>query len=172
MSINKVAVSKNLESFFEDIQEFDQADFKVQGEEISNIIKSDPAKAKRISMGQENAPSGLLPELFLAAMSNQAAIEGDIDTLRELGLTSKLVASGTVMGRRIRAFGELDKGSPIKAMAKVAKVREDVYAKKHKKKSLKTEKSKEAAQIKESIKKAKVKNGAKALSDFISALEC
>jgi hypothetical protein len=110
--------------------------------------------------------------MVLVAVSNKALQEGDVDTLREIATTSTLTAQATAMGQRIRALGELDRGSPIKAMAKIAKVREDVFIKKHKKKDLKTEKKKQVKEIKDSIKKARPKNGAKALSDFISALEC
>ena len=171
-SVNEAAVNKGLESFFEDIPEYDKADFKSQAKEATKIINTDEYQSYRIAMGQEAAPKGVIPEMVLATVVNRAIEEGDVDTLREVGLTSNLIEEGTVMGRRIRAHGEIDKGSPIKAMAKVVKVREEAYTKKHKKKKLTAEKKKQVKKIKESIKKARPKNGAKALRDFITALQC
>lgn len=171
-SIEKAAVEKGLTNFFENIPEFQSVDLKDQADQATSIVNTNPDQAKRIAMGQEVAPKGVVPEMVLVAVSNKALKEGDVDTLRDIATASSLTTEATKMGQRIRALGELDRGSPIKAMAKVAKVREEAYAKKHKKKNLSAEKKIEVKEIKDSIKRAKAKNGAKALSDFITALEC
>ena len=170
-SVEAVAINKGLVKFFEEIPEFNTVNIKEQAALASKLINEDYEKAKRVALGTEVAPSGVIPEMVLAAVSNKAVRDGDVETLRDISVMSSLTREATIMGQRIRALGELGDQSPVKAIQGVVSAREKTFAKR-KKRGLKSTRKAEVANVKESIRKARPKNGAKALSDFISSLQC
>ncbi len=170
-SVESEAVEKGLVEFLEDIPEFNQVNLKEQGKFASDLIKSDPEKARRVAMGEEAAPKGVIPEMVMIAVANKAVADGDTDILRDIAVSSKLTAEATKMGQRIRALGELGDLSPVKAMKAVVASREKA-AERRKKGAVAQSKKTDVKKIKESIAKAKPKNGQKLLDDFITSLQC
>lgn len=96
---------------------------KVQAEMAAQLVTENPAMARKVAMGEANAPGDLLPEFVYIAMENKAIAEGDVATLRELA-SSVRTEEATTMGQRIAALATRDPESPVRAMADVAKARE------------------------------------------------
>lgn len=177
-SLEAEAVTAGMVEFFEDIPEFNQLNFEEHGKLNSDLLKNDPEKADRVAMGQEAAPKGHVPELIMVSVANKALADGDSEKVRDIALNSKLAAEATKMGQRIRALGELGDLSPVKAMKAVVASREDAFnrrksqGRKVDKNRVAENKKADVAIIKESIAKAKPKNGQQLLDDFITSLQC
>ena len=124
------AIQKQLTDNFGGLPEYEQVSMKQQAELAAELLKNDYELAKKVALGTEPAPAGLLPEMVLVAVENKAIIDRDIETLRMLATASELNVAGTTMGQRIRALGERDADSPVKAITEVAKAREKKVVKK------------------------------------------
>jgi len=170
-SVEAVAVEKELTEFFEDVPEYKEAKMKDQAKLATDLINSDYEKAKLIAMGLEDAPQGVIPEMVLVAVSNKAIRDGDVNTLRDISVQSRLTKAATTMGQRIRALGELGDHSPIKAIHGVVAAKEKAYNKRNKE-GVESAKKSDVSQVKESVRKARPDNGAKALNKFILSLQC
>jgi len=105
------------------------ANLKAHAEAVTDIINSDPARAKRIAMGEEDAPQGIMPRFFSIAVENDALRRGDTKTIIELAKSplNKLV---TAAGQTLRAEQEFGTNSPVKAIADVIAARKDAQKKK------------------------------------------
>lgn len=121
------AIEKKLTDNFGDLPEYKQVSMKDQAERAASLIESDPATARAIAMGEKAPPKGLLPESVYVAAEHKATAEGDVQTLRDLA-NSKLSASATTMGQRIRTLGERDSVSPLAAIQDVQKARAEAQA--------------------------------------------
>jgi hypothetical protein len=104
-----------------------------------------------------------LPESVFVAVEQKAIAEGDVNTLRELA-TGKLTSEATTMGQRIRALGEREPDSPVKAIQDVVSAR----AKGVKDVSAATDA--ELATIRDAINNTPIKPSV--FADFLSSLKC
>lgn len=121
------AIEKKLTDNFGDLPEYKQVSMKDQAQRAASLIESDPISARAIAMGEKAPPKGLLPESVYVAAEHKATAEGDVQTLRDLA-NSKLSASATTMGQRIRTLGERDSASPLAAIQDVQKARAEAQA--------------------------------------------
>lgn len=136
----------------------------------ADIIRKDYEQAKRIAMGQEAPPHGVVPESVLVAVENRALLEGDTSTIRDLAVNSKLVEEGTTMGQRIRALAERDEESPAGAIKKVIEERQKNARARVKGGDVKAETKKIAKEIDSSMKKTVATK--EDWNGFIKSLEC
>lgn len=164
--VEEKAIENRLTKGFGDLPEYQVVSMKEQAQRASDILSTDYAQAKRIAMGQEPPPQGVLPESVFVAVENQAIKESDVGTLMELATESNLTVEATTMGQRIRTLGERDPESPVAAIKSVKTAREKAV----KEKNVPAEKNRIAKEIKKEIKKVAVPK--ETWESFIKSLEC
>lgn len=153
-SIDAKAIENNLTVGFGELPEYKTVNMKEQASKAAEIMSKDYEQAKRIALGQEQSPEGVIPESLFTAVENKAILDGDVNTLRDLAINSRLTAEATTMGQRIRTLGERDPESPVGAIKEVQKARESVVEKKLGTKNIESAKKEIAKEIKKEIKKA------------------
>ncbi len=123
-STESSAVAADLTKTFGDLPEYQRVNMADQASKATDIIKTDPELAKRIAMGEENAPKGIIPESVYTAVKLEAIKNGDVETLRDLATKSQLIGEATTMGQRIKALdsGNLE-GDPVRAIQDIQKAR-------------------------------------------------
>lgn len=168
--IEEKAIEKKLTDGFSDLPQYKSVDMKEQAQMAADIIRKDYEQAKRIAMGQEAPPHGVVPESVLVAVENRALLEGDTSTIRDLAVNSKLVEEGTTMGQRIRALAERDEESPAGAIKKVIEERQKNARARVKGGDVKAETKKIAKEIDSSMKKTVATK--EDWNGFIKSLEC
>lgn len=169
--VESKAVENSLASNFGDLPEYKSVSMKDQAEKATQIVNTDYDQAKRIALGNEKPPSGVLPESLFVAVEKRATAEGDINTLRDLATKSKLATDATTMGQRIRTLAERDPESPTGAIRDVVKSREEKAVKSLKKgETLESSKKKIAGDIKNEIKKLTPKK--QDWNSFIESIQC
>lgn len=168
--VESKAIEKKLTDGFGDLPEYKTVNMKDQASKAAELITKDYEQAKRIAMGEETAPEGVIPESLFVAVENKAIKEGDVNTLRELATASRLSTEATTMGQRIRTLAERDPESPVGAIKDVQAVREEAVLKKAKSKDVKQAREKIAKEIKKEI----VKNAPKKETwlSFVQELQC
>ena len=149
IGIEQKAIENKLTKGFGDLPEYQTVNMAEQARLAKELIEKDYDTARRVAMGQESAPQGIIPEMLLKVVEDKAIKVGDVTTIRELGTQSGLLSEATTMGQRIRALAERDSESPVSAIIEVKKARMERL-----KESIKaTQKTK--AEIREEIKKTK-----------------
>ncbi len=118
-NIEAKALANNLSEAFGDLPEYRQLDLDNQAQFALDFIARDPAAARRVAMGQENAPQGLSPASVLVELENRATINGDPSLVHDLA-TGRLAEQGTTMGQFIRILGERNRESPVAAVQELA----------------------------------------------------
>lgn len=107
---------------------YNTADFKDQQARAKRFVDGDYEAAKRVAMGDEPPPYGVLPEFVYNEVAEQAERRGDLDTVLALGNRSDLITEATTMGQRIAAHGQRDELSAVNGINQVAKARKAVAA--------------------------------------------
>ncbi len=120
--VEATAIEKKLTDNLGDLPEYRQVSMKEQATKAADLITKDPEAARAIAMGEKAPPKGILPESVYVAAEHKATVEGDVQTLKDLA-NSKLAASATTMGQRIRTLGERDSASPVAAIQEIQKAR-------------------------------------------------
>jgi len=164
------AIEKNLTQGFGDLPEYQSVSMKDQAMKAADILNKDFEQAKRIALGHEAAPTGVIPESVFIAVEDRAIKTGDVNTLRDLATKSKLATEATSMGQRIRTLAERDTESPTGAITDIIKAREEAFKKRAKVKSVEIEKNKVSREIQKEIKKAKPTK--EDWNSFVRSLEC
>lgn len=121
-AIERKAIANKLATSLPDLPEYRQVSMADQADRAAQLLADDPARARRVALGEEAAPKDLLPEAVLVAVERQAVAEGDVATLRDLA-TGQLGEQVTHMGQRIRALAERDPDSPVGAIQQVVDAR-------------------------------------------------
>lgn len=172
LGVEQKAVENNLTSRLENLPEYKQVNMKDQAAKASELLKKNPELARKIALGQERPPEGILPESVFVAVENDAIAKGDIATITALARESGLSAEATTMGQRLRALAERDPESPVGAFESIIRAREQELERrlKSKKTTLKAEKEKVVKEIKQSMKKTAPTKGD--WSSFIDSLKC
>src|SRR5262249_49321257 len=93
------AVQANLTKSFEGLSEYGTVKVADQAERAVKLLTDNPESARRIAMGEEQPPAGLLPESVFTAVENRALKEGDVDTLRDLATSSSRPVEASTMGQ-------------------------------------------------------------------------
>lgn len=117
------AIQSKLTQGFEGLPEYSTVKVADQAERAVNLLDSNPEQARRIAMGDEHPPAGLLPESVFTAVENRALHQGDIETIRDLATKSTRSMEATGMGQRIRMLAERNPDSPVAAIQQVEKAR-------------------------------------------------
>lgn len=118
------AVAAKLTKGFEDLPEYQTVNVADQASRATELLKSNPEQAKRIAMGQELPPEGLLPESVFTAVENRALANKDVETIRDLATASTLTKEATGMGQRIRMLAERNPASAVSAIQDIQVARE------------------------------------------------
>jgi hypothetical protein len=116
------AIEAGLARQFADLPEYKEVHVDNQANRAEKMITEDYERAKRIALGQENPPYGLLPESVYKAVELQAEADGSVDLLRQLA-TSPRVSEATAMGQRIRMLAGRDPDSTVSKIREVADAR-------------------------------------------------
>jgi hypothetical protein len=162
------AVEKKLTDSLGDLPEYNRVNMKEQAQLASDLIAADPDKAIRIARGEEEPPAHILPESVFVAVEEHAIQTGNVDLLRQLA-TGNLSSEATAMGQRIRALGERDQDSPVKAMRDVQQAREKAVEKRTGKTVAKAKKD-AVSEMKKEIKKTASKRPD--WNEFIKEITC
>ncbi len=170
LGVEEKAIENKLTQNFADLPEYQTINMKDQATKAQDLLTKDPEKARRVAMGEEVAPEGILPESIFVAVENQAVKSGDVSTLRALATASSLTTEATTMGQRIRTLAERDPESPVTAINEVVKARQESAQKRLKIKNVKQLTDKDVSDIKKEMKKtASTKED---WATFIKSLEC
>lgn len=143
---------------------------KDQAARAQDLLTNDPERLKRIAMGEELAPEGMLPESAFVAIENKAVSEGDVATLKDLATSSGLTAEATTMGQRLRTLAERNPDSPVTAIKEIAQAREKTAQKRLNTKEVKKLHKAEVGKIKEEIKKLTPTK--EDWNSFIKSIQC
>jgi hypothetical protein len=141
-----------------------------QSRKAVELLNKDYDMAKRIAMGEELPPNDILPESVFIAVENRAIKEGDVATIKSLGVSSELVKEATMMGKRLRVLAERDPESPVTAINEVVKARQESAQKRLKTKDVKKLVEKDVSDIRKEMKKTSATK--ETWTDFIKSLEC
>lgn len=164
------AIENNLTKGFGNLPEYEKVDMKDQAQKAKDLIDKDYDQARRIAMGEEKPPEGLLPESVFVAVENKAIADRDVNTLRDLSVLSNLTTEATTMGQRIRTLAERNPDSPTGAIKEIQIAREKAAAKRLGVKDVKQAKSRIVKEIKEKIVKVAYKK--EDWKSFIESIEC
>lgn len=162
------AIENKLTTSLGELPEYQTVNMKEQARAASDLLAKDYEQAKRIAMGRELPPDGILPESLFVAVEDHAIKTGDVATLRELATNSGLTSEATTMGQRIRTLAERNPDSPVAAIQKVMKIREDAATRKFG--NVKAAKLKVKTEIMKEVRKAAPK--AKDWSSFLAEIKC
>jgi hypothetical protein len=122
LGVEQRAISHELTDYLGELPEYRTANMAEHTAKAAQLLADDPALARRVALGEENPPAGMIPELVFKVVEDKATAEGDVATLRDLA-SGDLTRQATDMGRRIRALGERDPESPVAAIQKIADAR-------------------------------------------------
>ena len=165
--VEQQAIENKLTESFNGLPEYQTINVKEQAQRASEFISSDIEAAKRVALGKELPPPGVLPEAVFTALESMATKTGNIELLRDLATLSSLSVEASAMGQRIRLLGERNPNSAVSTIQEVVKARELVVEKKQNM-SIDKARLKTVEQIKKNIPKATPKDW----SDFIESIKC
>ena len=168
--IEQQAIEENLTKGFGDLPQYRAMSMREQAQKASDLLESNTTQAKRIAMGQEPPPEGVIPESVFEAVKMQAINENDIDTIKNLATNSKLLSEATTMGQRIKAYDTRYPDDPIRAIRDVESVKAETTRRRAKGKDLNKVKRQVVKEIDTEIKK--VTPGEQEWADFIRSIEC
>lgn len=97
---------------------------KHQADRALKLITENPEQAKRVAMGEEDAPTGLKNESVFKALGKIAREKGDIQTILDLS-RSKVATEASIKGQDIKSLDVGDHvNDPVKILQDVKKARE------------------------------------------------
>lgn len=166
VGVEQKALENKLISSLSDLPQYKQVSMKDQSEKAIDLMLKDFEKAKRIALGQENSPEGLIPEAVFKAVEDKATLDGSVELINQLAHSS-LVGEATAMGQRIRTLGERDPDSPVSVIKELIEARKQALEKKLGREAKGAVKN-TVKQIKDKIAKPNKYDWAK----FIESIEC
>lgn len=171
LGIEAQAIERKIQTQgFDNLSESERAVMKDQRAMSEDLLSTDPEKAKRIALGQEEAPADMLSSVLFQKVVEDAAKRADGQLLAQLA-TSPLNNEATAAGQFIRGLAEFrDGGSAFENIQKVTKSREKIAEKNLKGKTISKAKKEIVNDIKAEIKKQKPK--IKEWIDLVNSLEC
>ena len=173
LSVEAQAIANKLSEGFEGLPQYKTLDFGEQSKAVINIRDSNYELAKKMALGQEQVPKGILPEAMFKAVESRATKEGDISLIMDLANQSTLTTEATVMGQRIAYLGQTDPLSPVKVIQDINKILEETVTKKQPNKSLETTKNKIINEDKTAINNEVNKSNTKfSWEQFIRSIQC
>lgn len=168
LGVEAKAVEKKLATSLEGLPEYRTVNMKEQARLASDIVEGDYELAKRIAMGHELPPNGVIPEALFIAVENRAIADGDVGTLRALATSSSLTTEATTMGQRIRTLAERDPHSPVRAIREISEARANVA----KKRSKTVERAKKAEVDRMKKEMARTAPSKQTWAEFVESITC
>ena len=168
LGVQEKAIANKLTQGFGELPEFQQVNLENHAKIASDLLAKDPALARRIAMGEEPPPPGLIPEAVFVAVEDQAVRQGDVATLFDLATKSRLTSEATTMGQRLRTLGERDPESPTAALKDIQRTREAAANKRVK--DVKKEVKRVGDTIRQEI--ARARPSRETWESFVRGLEC
>jgi len=168
LSIEERAIEKKLTKGFEGKAGYDPITIKEQARLVSDLIKTDIERAKRMIKGEEVIPENLRGGSLLVGLEEFALKKNDVNLLRDLA-KSPLVSETSRFGQEIRILAERSPESPVKIIQDVVKTRESTVETTTKKKVSQV-KSETVKEIKTEIKKSVSKRPT--WEQFIKEITC
>lgn len=166
-SIEAKAIERGLAASFSESAQYDPVTVKDQANRAAELIKNDIEQAKRIVLGEERLPNGLLGGTMIKAMEDYALANGDAKLALDIA-NSPLTAETSVHAQEMRMLAERDPSSAVANIQKLKKMKEESASKKAGEK-----KEKIAKEVKESIKKVtKQKATKETWESFITSITC
>lgn len=167
-SVEDAVLAKKLTDSLGDLPEYGTVNMKEQAKLANELISLNYEQAKRIAMGIEAPPGGLLSSVMFKAVELKAIKDRDIGTLTDLATQSGLLEQATEAGQFIAGFKNHDAESPVKAIADVKKAREEAATKKNG--DVKAAQKKVVAEIKAEIKKKSPTK--QTWGEFVDSITC
>jgi hypothetical protein len=121
-SVERKAIANDLTDYLGDLPEYRQVNMADQAARSTQLLAENPVLARRVALGEEPPPKGLLPEAVFKVVEDKALAEGDVTTLRDLA-SGGLTTEATTMGQRIRALRDRAPDSPVTAMQSIEDAR-------------------------------------------------
>lgn len=150
---------------------YNTMDFAQQEAKAKRYVSQDYEGMKRVAMGEEPPPYGVLPEAIYNAVAEEAEARGDLQTTLDLGNKSDLISEGTTMGRRIAMHGQRDDITAVDAIREVSKARAD--AAKAKGMDVSKAKSNRVKDMESAVKRSSANSAKKTSWDnFIASITC
>ena len=119
LRVEQTAIEKKLTSELQDLPTYQQMNMKEQAKLASELLQSDPEKAMRIALRQENAPQGLQAESVFKALENSITTPEQALKLAH----SPLVTEGSALGQRIKALDVQTSESAVESIKQVLNAR-------------------------------------------------
>lgn len=167
------SVASDIEASYGDLPQYKTLTNQEQVQKAVDIVSSDYELAKKIALGEENPPKGLLPEFVFTAIRNKARKEGDVNTQMELATNVRKTAEATVMGQKIQALGVKDPLDPVFAIQDINKKLEESAKKRYPGKVYENTKTATINKFKETVKAESTKANTKySWEVFIKSITC
>lgn len=142
---------------------------KNQADRALKLIQESPEQAKRIAMGEEDAPAGLKNESVFKALGKTAHDNGDFQTVLDLS-RSKVATEASIKGQDIKALDVGDHShDPVKIIKDIQTSREQIAEKSAKKPVSKAKKA-ITDEIHTEIKK--ITPTKQSWSEFVDQIKC
>jgi len=145
LSMEAKSIEADLKVEFKTLAEYDATTIKEQSRLISNIMKTNIERAKRIALGKEELPAGLKGATVISEMEKYAMRTKDGELMLELA-NSKLVTATSEAGQTMRLIQERDPDSATAQIKEIQKALKEASKVKMK--------GKTATEIKEELNKA------------------
>ena len=110
------AIESDIVEGIKDLPDYEVLKNDPQIKTASNMIANDFERAKRIALGQEEAPSDLLPGFVYKGLESYAIKNKDINLIKELATSSYLSEQATRAGQFVQSLRGQDPYSPVKAV--------------------------------------------------------
>ena len=153
LSVEENAIHEGLVKDFGNLPTYKTRNMSEVAVRVSDFINNDYDKAKKIAFGEIPEEGDIRAQEMFTGLQIKAIAEGDVDTLREMGLSEEASEMATEAGQRVKALDiGKDNRSPVEAIKEVKEARTAEVEKKIGKDAVKVEKKKAMTDIKKSIK--------------------
>lgn len=120
-----LAIQKGLADEGFDLKPTAKINMADQADRAINIINTDYDAAKRIALGEVNAPGDLQASVMYEAVKQRAAADGDAALLYRLAKESSVPTQGKEAGQFIKGFDYKNPEDPTNVMRDIIKAREE-----------------------------------------------
>lgn len=171
--LEQIALRKKMAETLGKLPEYETTDWDTQLTSARKHIDDNFESAKKIALGEENPPKGMLPNAMFVAMKEYAEKNGDVALMQQLA-NSKLISEASYMGQNISILSQLDPESAVYQLKEVSKTREEAFKSKNKGESPVKAVKKVTKEIKKSVDSEVKKSISKKQSwkDFIQEIRC
>ena len=167
--LEQEAVKAGIIQDMENKTEYSTINHEDQAKRSIDLVNKDYELAKRIAIGEEQAPDGLKNLSVYNAVKVRAIREGDTSTIRDLG-TSKVAKELSEAAQTLGLAERRDPLDPVNAIRDLSKTKEEMAKKRLKVKDLTKIHKDTIKEIKESIKKTSPTK--QSWSDFVKSIQC